>query len=228
MYLLNAEVTVRWEIEPIDVAPALADLDVIIEPPTGQKQYLDSPILLVDYVPPTPVDGGYAVYRITPQYVGAWVIRLVIGDETSYEIHSNTAMEVFDRTRSTLASHDDIGKRFPYDISFYLQGYLVPNEIFGVFVATRYVTLYEDSVHNQAVAEAAPIHTNTTFKIFHNDTEVGAIMFVPENKVGLITIQSLTLSPGDKLQVVTQNTALDPYLKDVSVTLVGCCTVVAC
>lgn len=228
MYLLNAEATIQWELLPTENPPALADLDILILSPYGDSAYTDSAIPAIDYTPPTDTTVGEVIYKITPQIEGLWRIRLCTGTSTNYKILSKVEMFVFDNATSTTPYNDTIGKPYPYDINFYLQGYLVPTEIYGIFVASRNITLATNAPGSEAVAEAFPAKHQTVLKIFHNDNEIGSITFPVLSKIGIIAVQPVVIIPGDKIQVVAQNTLMDSNIKDIAINLVGCCTVVPC
>ena len=228
MYLLNAEATIQWELLPTATPPVLADLDLILISPHGDTTYLDAPIDVADYTAPTDTLNGEVIYRFTPQIEGFWRIRLVTGDSANYRILSKVEMFVFDSTTSTTPHADEVGRSLPYDINFFMQGFIVPNEVFGIYVASRHITLATDAPNSEAVAKEFANTIQTTFKVFHNDAEIGAVVFSPQSKIGAITINPTIIVPGDYISVITQGSTVDPAISDIAINLVGCCTVVPC
>jgi len=229
MYLLCAAATSQWELLPTTATPPLlGDLDLLFITPEGDTIYLDAPIEVQDYIPPTPTTAGRILYKFTPELEGFWRIRLVVGIPASYQILSKIEMFVFDNSTTTTPYNDDIGKPYPYDINFFLQGFMVPNEIYGTFVASRNITLATDAPGSKAIAEEFPAFTPTTLKILHNENEIGSIVFPRYSKIGIITVTPVIILPGHKIQVVSQGASIDPNVRDIAVNLVGCCTIVAC
>ncbi len=229
MYLLNADTTIEWVILPTpDVPPAYGDLDLLIIYPNGTVAYVDSPIPIGDYTPPDAVNPGSVTYQITPSLEGLYRIRLVVGTSTDYQILSKVEMFVFDNTTVTSPYSDEIGRPAPYDINFYLQGYIVPSEIYGTFVASRTIAIDTNSPGAQAIAEEGPEFFITTLNILHNESQIGTIVFGIDEVIGTITINSQLISPGDKLQIQVDSGVVDGRLRDIAINLVGCCTVVPC
>ena len=228
MYLLNAETTIQWELLATATPPALADLDLLFISPGGETTYIDSAIDVGDYTAPTTTTNGEVLYRFTPQLEGFWRVRLVTGTSLGYQIISKVEMFVFDSTTTTTPYNDDVGKPYPYDINFFLQGFMVPTEIYGVFVASRNITIATNAPGSKAVAEAKPLNIEVTFEVFHNTRQIGTIVFPVFSKVAVITMSSAIIVPGDKIQVVTGQNVLDANIRDVAINIVGCCTVVPC
>ena len=101
MYLLDSEITVRWQILPSDIIIDREDLDLLITSPDGSTHYLASAILPQNYTPYSATSPGLAKYKITPNVEGKWVMSLVIGDKSSYQVLSQVDIFVFDRVYST-------------------------------------------------------------------------------------------------------------------------------
>jgi hypothetical protein len=228
MYLLNAPTTIEWEILPTDSPPALADLDLLVLDPLGSVTYIDAPINVANYTPPTDTTPGTVLYVITPQYEGLWRIRLVTGTSSSYQIISKVEMFVFDNTTVTSPYTDEIGRPAPYDINFYLQGYVVPSELYGMFVASRTISLDTDVPSSRATCEVAPTIFDTTFDILYNGVSIGTVLFEIGSTTGIITCDAQLISIGDKVQIQVQAGSVDAEIRDIAINLVGCCTVVPC
>lgn len=96
MYLLNAEVTLDWELGITESVIAFDDVDLIIIDPAGISTYLTAPIDEADFTAPTPTVPGAASYLFTPTIEGFWRIRLVIGTANSYVILSKVELQVMD------------------------------------------------------------------------------------------------------------------------------------
>lgn len=227
MYLLSQEVTLEWELSPTETPPGLGDLDLVIIDPNGAQQYVQAPILSENYTAPTDTLPGNVTYLFTPNLEGFWRIRLVTGTSTDYQILSKMEMFVFDNTEVTSPFSDDIGRPTPYDINYYLQGFVVPGEIYGSFVASRSISLAEDVPGSVAICETSGDFFNTEFDIMHNGSVVGSVVFTPGSLVGTVTCNSLLMVAGDKLQIRVSNTT-DDAISDIAINIVGCCTVVPC
>ncbi len=228
MYLLNEETTIQWEILATASPPAYGDLDLLLIDPAGNVTYIDDAIAVPDYTPPTVSTPGSATYKITPSLEGLYKIRLVVGDSNSYQILSKVEMFVFDNTLVTSPYTDEIGRPAPYDINFYLQGYMVSSEIYGTFVASRTISLDLNAPASRALCEEAPEFFETTFLILYNGTQIGTIVFPIESYEGIITVSPQLISIGDKLQIKVGPGVVDDRIRDVAINLVGCCTVVPC
>lgn len=228
MYLLSTPTEIQWEIDPTVSPPALADLDLLIINPEGNVQYVEAPLQAGDYTLPTATTNGRILYNFTPTLEGFWRIRLVIGTPDSYNILSKVEMFVFDNTTVTTPYNDDIGKPAPYDVSYYLQGFVVPGEIYGSFVASRTITFAENAPGSRAICETTAQFFPLTLDILHNTVKVGEINFATESFIGVITLSPLVVSIGDKLQIRVGLGVADERISDMSINLVGCCTVVPC
>lgn len=234
MYLLNAEVTLDWEILATNSPPALGDLDLVFIQPDGETTYVDAPFAGGDYTAPTATTVGLATALFTPTMEGLWRIRLVVGTSASFTILSKVEMFVFDSTlvvspTEGLGGNGEsvYGTQVPYDINFYMQGYMVPNELFGSFVTSRTITTLTDVPGSQAIAEESPIQSETTFDILHNGSVVGSIVFPVDSLTGTITLPPQVLNIGDTFQLVTQG-VVDVRIRDVAVNIAACCTITQC
>ncbi len=227
MYLLSRKVTLEWELLKTDSVPALEDLDLIFINPLGEEQYIESPILTGNYIPPTATTNGTATSEFTPELEGFWRIRLVLGSSSSYKILSKMEMYVFDSTTTTSPFSEDIGKPAPYDINYFLQGYAVAGETYGSFAASRSISLDTDVPGSVALCDTVGLATATEFNIVKNGTQIGNVVFEPNSYVGTITCTAGMLNVGDKLQIKVSS-AVDSQIKDVAINIVGCCTIVPC
>ena len=228
MYLLNAATTIEWDIQKTVSPPALGDLDLIFIDPAGGVTYVDAPLTVDQYTAPTETTNGSILYDFTPQLEGFWRIRLVVGTPSSYHIISKVEMYVFDSTTVTTPYNDDIGKPAPYDVNYYLQGFVVPGEIYGTFVASRTITFAQNAPSSRAICETFANFFPLTLNILHNTVKVGEVNFATESYVGVITIDPIVVSIGDKLQIQVGLGVADEYISDIAINLVGCCTVVPC
>lgn len=227
MYLLSREVTLEWELLKTTNPPALGALDLIYINPLGEERYVVAPLLPQNYVPPTSTTPGNTSTTFTPHLEGFWRIRLVTGTADNYVILSKMEMFVFDSTTVTSPFSDDIGRPAPYDINFYLQGFMVSGEIYGSFAASRSISLDENVPGSIAICEVPSKFFQTELDIVHNGTIIGSITFPPNALFGTIVCQPVLMSIGDKLQIKVTG-ALDEYINDVAINIVGCCTVVPC
>ncbi len=228
MYLLGNATTIEWEILATVSPPVLGDLDLLIIDPNGSTSYTDGAIAAEDYTPPTDTTNGVVKYVITPSLEGFWRVRLVSGTANQYSILSKVEMYVFDNTTVTSPYSDDIGKPAPYDISYYLQGYVVPGELYGSFVASRSISIAADAPGSRAICEDTAQFFDLTLSIRKNNTEIGTIVFAAESYTGVITIDPTLIVPGDKLQIFVGVGTADERIRDIAVNLVGCCIVVPC
>jgi len=228
VYLLGKATTIEWEILATVSPPTLGELDLLIIDPNGNTSYTPAAIAAQDYTPPTNVTNGVVTYVITPSLEGFWRIRLVTGTANQYQILSKVEMYVFDNTTVTSPYSDDIGKPAPYDISYYLQGYVVPGELYGSFVASRSISLAMNAPGSRAICEDTAEFFDLTLSIRKNNSEIGTIVFAAESFQGVITINPTLLVPGDKLQIFVGVGTADARIKDIAINLVGCCTVVPC
>ncbi len=228
MYLLNAPTTLEWDLSETSSPPALGDLDLLFIDPTGIVTYVTAPFQAGNYTPPTSETPGNITYEFSPNLEGFWRIRLVTGDSNSYQILSKVEMFVFDNTTTTSPYTDEIGRPAPYDINFYLQGFVVPNEIYGTFVASRTISIDTNAPGSRAICETTGEFFDTQFLILHNGTQIGTIDFAKESNDGVIAINPQLISIGDKLQIKVGAGVADERLSDIAINLVGCCTVVPC
>ncbi len=228
MYLLNTPITIEWELLATATPPALSALDLIIIDPLGNQTYLDAPIDAGDYTAPTALLNGTVNYIITPQYEGFWRIRLVTGTSDDYTILSKVEMQVFDSTITTAPYSSQTGEPTPYDINYYLQGYIVSGEVYGSFVASRSVSIDGSHSDHKAVAEESPEFDETVLLILHNGTQIGTITFPVASLTGTIVMNSQLVAIGDRLQIKVGPGTADARIRDISINLVGCCTVVPC
>jgi hypothetical protein len=153
---------------------------------------------------------------------------LVTGTANQYQILSKVEMYVFDNTTVTSPYSDDIGKPAPYDISYYLQGYVVPGELYGSFVASRSISLAMNAPGSRAICEDTAEFFDLTLFIKKNNSEIGTIVFAAESYTGVITLNPTLIVPGDKLQIFVSVGTADARIRDIAINLVGCCTVVPC
>lgn len=229
MYLLNAETTIEWELLATATPPLLADLDLVIIDPHGDTTYLNAPIDGDDYTAPTSSTVGKVVYRITPSKEGLYRIRLVTGTANSYSILSKVEMMVFDNNTTTSPYAEVIGEPLPYDINFYAQGYVIPNEVCGVFIASRTISILEDAPGSYAKALRGPLTVETTFNIMKDDNfQVGTIFFGINEFVGVIQMDPTVLLSGDRLSLIADSAPADINIRDISVNIVGCCMITPC
>ncbi len=227
MYLLSKEVTLEWELYKTSAVPSLGELDLIFIDPLGREQYVVAPLLPENYTPPTSTKVGTVTHKFTPHYEGFWRIRLVKGDAENYEILAKMEMYVFDSTNTTAPFSDDIGRPAPYDINFYLQGFVVAEELYGSFVASRDISLNENVPFSVAICETPSKFFTTRLDILFNGSVVGNIVFSPGRLAGVITCQPLFVRAGDKLQIKVSE-QVDDYISDIALNIVGCCTVIPC
>ena len=228
MYLLGKATTIEWEILATVSPPTLGELDLLIIDPNGNTSYTPAAIAAQNYTPPTDVTNGVVTYVITPSLEGFWRIRLVTGTANQYQILSKVEMYVFDNTTVTSPYSDDIGKPAPYDISYYLQGYVVPGELYGSFVASRSISLAMNAPGSRAICEDTAEFFDLTLSIRKNNSEIGTIVFAAESFQGVITVSPTILVPGDRIQIFVGVGTADARIKDIAINLVGCCTVVPC
>lgn len=224
MHLLNQETDILWEVLATTNAPLLTDLSAIVMKPDGSTQFIENPFTLADYTAPTDLTAGSLAWKITPTIEGMWKVRLVAGVADNYLILSKVELYVHDNTTVTVPYNENIGKTLPYDISFYMQGYLVPNELFGVFTAVRPMKLLSTNENHVAHTEAAAHFLETTLDILHNDTPVGTVVFSVLDPVGVVTLPHILLGRGEQLKVKS-GSLLDEQLRDISISLSALCTV---
>jgi hypothetical protein len=228
VYLLGKATTIEWEILATVSPPTLGELDLLIIDPNGNTSYTPAAIAAQDYTPPTDVTNGVVTYVITPSLEGFWRIRLVTGTANQYQILSKVEMYVFDNTTVTSPYSDDIGKPAPYDINYYLQGYVVPGELYGSFVASRSISLAMNAPGSRAICEDTAEFFDLTLFIKKNNSEIGTIVFAAESYTGVITLNPTLIVPGDKIQIFVGVGTADARIRDIAINLVGCCIVVPC
>jgi hypothetical protein len=226
MHLLNAETDVSWELLATDNPPVLDYFSVVVLRPSGVKEFITSPFSAADYVAPTETVVGTLAWKITPTQEGMWKIRLVTGTADDYTVISRVEMFVFDNTTMTIPYNEAIGTTLPYDINFYMQGLLVPQELFGVFIATRVMKVKGTTDIHVAYAQSESLHTEVELIIMHNEVDVGNVKFAALSKVGVVTIPQLLLHRGDRLQVRTAQ-VLDQRIGDISINIAALATVVS-
>lgn len=116
---------------------------------------------------------------------------------------------------------------FPYDMAFFIAGTMQQTTTVGSFAITRNVTVPAGAIGSVAKADIAATDP-VSFSITNNGSVVGSIGFTAGNVVGIINIPiQLNLISGDILQIKTQ-AFIDPTLRDVSITIVGCTTAINC
>ena len=227
MYLLSQEVTLEWQLLKTENPIAVGALDLIYINPVGEETYIVAPLLPENYTAPTSTDAGNVTTTFTPELEGFWRIRLVTGVAGNYEILTKMEMYVFDSTTTTSPFSIEIGKPTPYDINYYLQGFVVATEIYGSFVASRSISLDENVPGSVAICETPGLFFTTEFEIIRNETVIGNISFPPASFIGTIVCAPVLLIAGDRLKIrVATNT--DDAISDIAINLVGCCTVVPC
>ncbi len=227
MYLLSAETEIDWVLGITPTVIALADLDLLFIDPEGTSTYVDAPIDISRFTAPTVSVPGSASYLFTPEIEGLWKIRLVIGTSASYRVISKVEMYVIDNTTVVNPFSTQIGVPIPYDIAYFLQGYTVPAEMVGSYIATRDIAFGQDDERNMARATVAPNLVDQVFQIKYQGVQVGTITFVIGSFVGVVLLDALLMLPSQVLQIFTAP-AFDQAIKDVSITLVGCSNVSSC
>lgn len=228
MYLLSAPTTIDWVLGVTPNTLLFTDLNLVIIDPTGTSTFLTAPIAEVDFTAPTDLVEGLASYIITPQIEGFWRIRLVTGPATSYKILSKVEMQVFDNLSVIQPYSPEIGKPIPYDLAFFMQGYMVAAEMAGQISVNRDMVLAENNVRNRANADVAPTVDVQVFLIKRNGTQIGTVTFSLNNKVGVVLVNYTLLSAGDSISITTAPGVVDFAIKDVSITLTGCSEVSSC
>lgn len=228
MYLLGNPTTIDWVLGVTPNTLLFSDLNLVIIDPLGTSTFLTSPIAEADFTAPTEFVEGAASYVITPNLEGFWRIRLVTGTADSYKILSKVEMQVFDNVSVINPYSPEIGKPIPYDLSYYMQGYMVPSEMVGQISVNRDIVLAENDVRNKAYADVAPTVEEQVFLISHNGVQIGTITFALNSKVGVVLISYRLLAAGEVVSISVAPGVIDYAIKDVSVTLTGCSEVSAC
>lgn len=228
MYLLGSEVTLDWVLSETPLTVLLSDLDLVIIDPEGTSTYLDAPIDISLFIPPTVTTVGSVSYLFTPNKEGLYKIRLVKGTADSYTVLSKMEMYILDNTTVVSPYSPEIGKPVPYDVCYFMQGYMVATEIVGSYAATRDVVFAANSIRNIAIAEVAPNTVDQLFSIKHEGVVIGTITFTVNSKIGVVVMNELLLSKNERLQITVNPGSVDYAIRDVSVTLVGCTSISSC
>lgn len=228
MYLLSNPTTIDWVLGETPNTLLFSDLNLVVIDPTGTSTFLTAPIAEADFTAPTEFAVGAASYIITPEIEGFWRIRLVTGPATGYKILSKVEMQVFDNVSVINPYSPEIGKPIPYDLAFWMQGYMVPSEVIGQVSVTRDMIFFENDTRNEAHANTAPTVDVQVFLIFHNEIQIGTITFSLNDKVGVVLIDYRLVTVGERLTIQVAPGVIDYNIKDVSITLVACSEVVAC
>lgn len=228
MYLLSNPTTIEWVLGVTPNTLLFSDLNLVVIDPEGTSTFITSPIAEVDFTAPTDLLEGLASYVITPEIEGFWRVRLVTGTAAAYKILSKVEMHVFDNVTEIQPYSPEIGKPIPYDLAFYMQGYMVSSEIVGQISVTRDMILAENDIRNKALANVAPTVEVQTFLIKRNGIQIGTITFELLAKIGVVLIDYTLLTVGDQIQIVTAPGVIDYTISDVSVTLTACSEVSAC
>lgn len=228
MYLLSNPVTIEWVLGPTPNTLLFSDLNLVIIDPTGTSTWVDSPIAAEDFTAPTDILEGAASYVITPQLEGFWRVRLVTGTSDSYKILSKVEMQVFDNVSVINPYSPEIGKPVPYDLCFFLQGYMVSAEVVGAISINRDMIISENDPRCRAHAATAPNTDDQTFIIKRNGTQIGTITFSIGSTIGAVLIDYQLVSAGDTITITSPAGTLDYAIKDISVTLTGCSEISSC
>lgn len=114
-----------------------------------------------------------------------------------------------------------------YDMAFYSQGALIPNQNIGIFAITREVNVSILAPGSLAVTGKSATTLPTTLIIrrsiapYTSTTDIGSIVYSVGSTVGTITWPAgISFSAGDMLIIVTDGTPSD--VEQISVTIVGC------
>lgn len=94
MYLLNAELTVNWTLEPKDEPIPLSSLDIVLTEPNGQAVYTNAAIAADKYLAPTLTDFGTLCYTFLPNLVGLWCVALTDGTELAHTIYFEYKLQI--------------------------------------------------------------------------------------------------------------------------------------
>lgn len=226
MYLLNEQVELQWELLATASPPVLGDLDLIIIDPEGVSTYYDAPFDVGNYTAPTVSTNGLLTDEWTPSLEGLYRFRLVIGDSSSYQIIAKSDAQVFDSTVVTPPYNEIIGRTIPYDIQFSMQGFFVPDEYMGMFVAARVINIYENADGSQAVVRVPGTTSTTICDILKNGVVIGSVTFPALSYTGTFDLpEFFTLSPGETLMLKTQG-SVDSNLEDIAVNINARVTIV--
>ena len=226
MYLLNQQVNLEWELLATASPPILADLDLIIITPEGISTYYDAPFSAGNYTAPTATVNGLLTHPFTPVLEGLYRLRLVTGTSADYQILSRSDAMVFDRTSNTAPYNEWVGKTIPYDIQFSMQGFFVPDEIMGLFVASRVINIDIGAPGSTAAVVVPATASATTLDIMKDDEVVGDVHFPLLAFEGVVTIPNFfTLNPDETLRLRTRGT-VDSNLRDIAVNINARVTIV--
>jgi len=119
--------------------------------------------------------------------------------------------------------------QIPYDISYFVNGSLLPTEIVGSFISARNISLDVNAPGSLAVVAIAPTGPNVTVSIKQNTSIIGTITFATGSTSGVIDIPlAVSLLPGDLLQLESSAAATDPNMANMTVVIVGCSVTVGC
>jgi len=228
MYLLSNPTTIEWVLGATPNTLLFSDLHLVVIDPSGTSTFLTSPIAEEDFTAPTELLEGLASYVITPETEDFWRIRLVTGSPDSYKILSKVEMQVFDNVTVINPYAPELGNPIPYDICFFMQGYMVASEVAGQISINRDMVIAENDARCKAHALVAPTVDIQVFLIKRNDVQVGTVTFELSDKIGTVLIDYTLLSAGDVLTITTAPGVVDFAIKDVSITLTGCSEVSSC
>lgn len=105
MYIVNTEITARWNLAPTDSPLAESAYDIRVVPPTLEGTYTNDGV--VNYIAPSENYGGTLSYIFTPMLNGRWTIYLTTGTGANYQIIGEKTLWVFleapTRVGSTIA-----------------------------------------------------------------------------------------------------------------------------
>lgn len=228
MYLLSNPTTIEWVLGPTPNTLLFSDLSLVIIDPLGTSTWVQSPIAEVDFVAPTELLEGSASYVITPEIEGFWRVRLVTGTADSYKILSKVEMQVFDNVSVINPYSPEIGKPIPYDLAFYMQGYVVSAEDCGQITISRDMVMAENDVRHLANCIVAPTLEVQVIQMYHNGVQFGTITFELLATTGVVLNEYKLLIPGDVITLKTAPGVVDYSIRDISIVLTACSEVSAC
>lgn len=152
-----------------------------------------------------------------------------LGADDHPQYHDDTRGDIryYQKTEvdTLLTGKSDVGHihNIPYDISYFIAGNMVPDDMVGSYLAARNITIPAGS-SGLARCEVPIVTGNPTviYPLNKNGVEVGTITFIPEQEIGVVSFPaSVSMVPGDRLQIVTPST-VDLDLKNLTITVVGC------
>jgi len=228
VYLLNAPTEIEWVLGASPNTLLVSDLNLVIIDPLGTSTWVDTPIAPENFQAPTALVDGFAKYTITPQLEGFWRVRLVTGTADSYKILSKVEMQVFDNVTEIEPYSPEIGKPIPYDLQFYMQGYMVSAEDCGQIVINRDMVMKENDIRHRATCLVAPTVDVQVIQMKHNDIQFGTITFELNDRVAAVVNEYRLLLPGDVLTLTTAPGVIDYSIRDVAVVLTACSEVSSC